>query len=53
VDGPDFPGEQVNWQELFLRRKAYAREEKLGLLSAQVGLAHPGGSCAQAERREK
>jgi len=27
VDGPDFDGHQVDWDELFLRRKAYVDEE--------------------------
>jgi NAD(P)H-flavin reductase len=48
VDGPDFPGEEVNWQELFLRRKAYVKEEKLGLLNVRPEIAHPGRKCAEA-----
>ncbi|MBN1655804.1 MAG: sulfide/dihydroorotate dehydrogenase-like FAD/NAD-binding protein [Deltaproteobacteria bacterium] len=50
VDGPDFPGEEVNWKELFLRRKAYAKEEKLGLLTVRQNVEHPGGKCAGAGR---
>jgi len=46
VDGPDFAGEEVNWQELFLRRKAYAREEKLGLITAQKQMHSHQGKCA-------
>ncbi len=31
VDGPDFDGHQVNWDELFARQRIYLDEEKLSL----------------------
>jgi ferredoxin/flavodoxin---NADP+ reductase len=34
VDGPDFDGHQVDWDELFQRRKAYMNEEVIPLRSS-------------------
>lgn len=35
VDGPDFDGHQVDWQELLQRRKQYVREETLAYRSSR------------------
>ena len=35
VDGPDFDGHKVNWDELFARQRQYLEEEKAALASWQ------------------
>jgi len=39
VDGPDFDGREVDWQELLSRRKQYMREETYLCHSAGCGRA--------------
>jgi ferredoxin--NADP+ reductase len=35
VDGPDFDGHQVNWEELLQRRKMYSSEEMVPMHSSR------------------
>lgn len=39
VDGPDFDGNKVNWDELFARQRQYLEEEKASLASWQCHCA--------------
>jgi ferredoxin--NADP+ reductase len=39
VDGPDFDGHQVNWDELFARQRIYLEEEKHSLEAWQCQCA--------------
>jgi ferredoxin--NADP+ reductase len=40
VDGPDFDGHQVDWQELLQRRKTYLREETVALRTSRCEEHH-------------
>ena len=44
VDGPDFDGHKVNWDELFSRQRQYPDEEKASLASWQCRCAEGKGS---------
>jgi ferredoxin--NADP+ reductase len=43
VDGPDFDGHEVDWEELFQRRRSYVGEELLPMKRSGCG-AHSHGS---------
>ena len=46
VDGPDFDGHLVDWDEFLLRRKTYNEEEVSPLRKSDTGTAHHGGCCS-------
>jgi len=46
VDGPDFDGHQVNWDELVKRQGIYLEAEKL----AMEMFLHPQGACDRGDR---
>ena len=46
VDGPDFDGHKVNWDELFARQRQYLEEEKTSLASWQCHCAEGANSKA-------
>jgi len=44
VDGPDFDGHKVNWDELFARQRQYLDEEKVSLANWQCRCAERKGA---------
>jgi ferredoxin/flavodoxin---NADP+ reductase len=45
VDGPEFDGHLVDFDESMKRQKLYKTEEGRSLLREQEGIAHKGGGC--------
>ena len=49
VDGPDFDGHKVDWEEFLQRRKTYNDEEEAPLRKSGCGTAHHLG-CTWREQ---
>lgn len=50
VDGPEFNGHEVNWDEAMKRQTAYRDEEKRAMLALEEGDTHHGG-CGFCEAK--
>ncbi|MBN1824678.1 MAG: sulfide/dihydroorotate dehydrogenase-like FAD/NAD-binding protein [Candidatus Eisenbacteria bacterium] len=48
VDGPDFDGHLIDWDEFLARRKTYNEEETAPLRKSDVGTVHHGGCCSRS-----
>lgn len=51
VDGPEFDGHGVNWEQAMTRQQLYRTEEGRAMLKAQEGATHHGG-CGQCGGNE-